>query len=384
MEPYLQGRTYLEGWDVERHYTRAEEAFRGAIRRDPSFAEAHARLALALFKNYEETRKPERVPEAERAAERAVALAPELPEARLAQGVIQLGRGLSAEAAATLQRAQDLAPADDVIVRRIAEAYAESHRTADAEGLFRRAISLRPDYWENHNSYGKFLSSLGRFEEAMQPFREVVRLRPDSDVGYTNLAGVHIYRGEFEEAEPLLKTSLLKHPMAQAHNFLGFAYYATGRFRDAVAEFRAAATSGSEHPVYQGNLGDAHRQLGETDEARGAYERAIELGRRQLEVNPADGDTRGHFAMALAGAGRCSEARAEASRAVADAADRPVVGYYASVSFALCGDRARAVEQAVRAIRGGAIVDVSTNPDLKPLLREPAVEEALQDPRPRP
>ena len=115
MEPYLRGRTYLEGWDVERNYARAEEAFQKAIERDPAFAEAHAGLALALFKDYEETRRPERVPRAEKAAERAVALAPDLPEARLAQGVIQLGRGLSAEAASTLQRAQDLAAADDVV-----------------------------------------------------------------------------------------------------------------------------------------------------------------------------------------------------------------------------------------------------------------------------
>lgn len=377
LEFYLSGWAYLEGWDVEQNYTRAEEAFRAALARDPSFAAAHARLALALFKDYEETRVPERVPEAQKAAERAVALAPDLPEARLAQGVVQLGRGLSAEAAATLQRAQDLAPADDVIVRRIAEAYADSHRTADAESLFRRAISLRPEYWENQNSFGHFLSSLGRFEEAKHSFREVVRLRPDSDVGYTNLAGMHVYRGELAEAEGLLKVSLQKSPSAQAHNFLGFVYYATGRYRAAVAEFRAAVESGSAHLVYQGNLGDAYRQLGETTQARSAYDKAIDLGRHQLEVNPADNDTRGNFAMSLAGAGRCADARTEASRALTGAHDQPMVSYYASVAFALCGDRALAVEHAVRAIRGGALVDVSTNPDLKPLLTEPAVREAL-------
>jgi len=382
--PYLQGRTYLEGWDVERNYTRAEEAFRAAIGHDPTFAEAHARLALALFKDYEENRIPARVPEAEKAAARAVALAPDLPEARLAQGVIQLGRGLSAEAAVTLRQAQELATADDVVVRRIAEAYADRRRTAEADTLFRRAISLRPEYWENHNEFGKFLSGLGRFEEAKRSFGEVVRLRPESDVGYTNLAGVHIYQGEFEEAVPLLKASLQKHPMAQAHNFLGFAYYATGRFGEAAREFQAAVATGSEHLVYQGNLGDALRQLGHTAEAREAYDKATTLGRHQLEVNPADADTRGNFAMSLAGAGRCDEARREARRAVADAPERPVVSYYASVAFAVCGDRALAVEQAVRAIRGDAVVDVSTNPDLKPLLADPAIRRALGDPRARP
>jgi serine/threonine-protein kinase len=385
MEPYLQGRIYLEGWDVERNYARAEEAFRAAIGRDPSFAEAHARLALALFKDYEETRIPERVPQAEEAAERAVALAPELPEARLAQGVIQLGRGLSAEAAATLQRAQDLATADDVIVRRIAEAYANSRRTTEAESLFRRAISLRPDYWENQNAFGRFLVDAGRYTDAESAFREVVRLRPNADVGYTNLAGTLFYhRGPSPEVLAMLERSLALSPTAQAHNFLGFAYYGSGRFADAEREFAAAVASGSEHLVYQGNLGDALRQQGKTVEAQAAYARAIALGRAQVEVNPKEVETRGILAMSLAGAGRCTDAPMEAERAIVDGSDRPTIHYYAAVAYAVCGQRKQAVEQAVRAITGGLRVDVATNPDLKGLLADPAVETALSRSRAQP
>ena len=377
MEPYLQGRTYLEGWDVERNYTRAEEAFRKAMDRDPSFAEAHAGLALALFKDYEETRRPERVPQAERAAERAVALAPDLPEARLAQGAIQLGRGLSAEAAATLQRAQDLAPADDMVVRRIAEAYADSRRRAEAENLFRRAISLRPDYWENHNALGRFLATQGRYQEAKAPFREVIRLRPNSDTGYTNLAGMHIYRGEWDEAEPVLETSIQKHATAQAHNFLGMAHYARGRFARAAEQFELASRSGSEHLAYQGNLGDAYRQLRKRKEAEAAYAEAILMGRRQVEVNPNDGETRAGLGMFLAGSGRCPEARSDLAAALRIHPDSPTVHYYAAVAYAICGDPALAREQTVEAIEGGALVDVSSNPDLKPLLAEPSVQKAL-------
>jgi Flp pilus assembly protein TadD/TolB-like protein len=377
MEPYLQGRTYLEGWDVASNCARAAEAFRAAIARDPTFAEAHARLALALFKDYEDTRIPERVPEAEGAAERAVALAPDLPEAQLAQGVIQLGRGSSAEAAATLKRARDLAPADDVIVRRIAEAYAESHRKKEAEDLFRRAISLRPSYWENYNALGRFLVNVGRFEDAKPLYREVIRLRPESDVGYTNLAGVHLYRGELEEAEPLLKTSLLKRPMAQAHNFLGFVYYATGRFEEAARQFEAAAETGAEHLAYRGNLGDAYRQLGRRAEANAAYADAIAMGERQLAVNPRDATTRAGLSMFLAASGRCREAPAGVNAALREDPENPSVHYYAAVSYALCGKRAAAVDETVRAIQGGMLVDVSTNPDLRSLLSEPSVKGAL-------
>jgi serine/threonine-protein kinase len=377
MEPYLQGRTYLEGWDVERNYARAEEAFKKALDRDPSFAEAHAGLALALFQDYEETRRPEKVPEAEKAAERAVALAPELPEARLAQGVIQLGRGSSAEAAATFERAQGLAPADDVIVRRIAEAYAGSRRRAEAETLFRRAIALRPDYWENHNAFGKFLAGQGRYQEAKGAFREVIRVRPTSDTGYTNLAGMLIYRGEWEEALPVLEASLQKHPTPQAHNYLGMVHYARGHFPQAVEQFERASRSGSEHLAYRGNLGDAYRQLGKRKEAEAAYAEAIRMGERQLDVNPKDGETRAGLGMFLAGSGRCSEARPELATALRLHPDSPTLHYYAAVAYAVCGDRDLAVEQTVKAIEEGALVDVSSNPDLKPLLGDPSVRNAL-------
>jgi eukaryotic-like serine/threonine-protein kinase len=376
MEPYLRGRTYLEGWDVERNYARAEEAFRRAMELDPSFAEAHAGLALALVNDYQETLTPDRVPQAAAAAEQAVRLAPDLPEPRLALGVVELARGQSAEAAATLQKAADLATANDAVARLIGQAYADNGRKAEAERFLRRAIALRPDYWENHNALGRFLASQGRYEEAKAPFREVIRLRPQSDTGYTNLAGMHLYRGERDLAEPLLKESLRLQPTAQAHNFLGMVQYATGRFAEAAEQFEEASRSGSEHLAYKGNLGDAHRQLGRRKEADAAYADAILTGRRQLEVNPKDSETRAGLGMFLAGSRRCAEARPELAQALRAGPENPTVHYYAAISFAICGDQPQATEEAVRAIQGG-MIDVSVNPDLKAILNEPRVRKAL-------
>jgi serine/threonine-protein kinase len=376
MEPYLRGRTYLEGWDVERNYSRAEEAFRRAIELDASFAQAHADLALALINDYQETLAPDLVPQAAKAAERAVSLAPDLPEPRLALGVVQLMRGQSAEAAATLQHAADLANANDAVARRIGQAYADNNRKADAERFLRTAIALRPDYWENHNALGRFLASQGRYEDAKTPFREVIRLRPLSDTGYTNLAGMYFYRGQRELAEPLLKESIRIQPTAQAHNFLGMVHYAAGRFAEAAEQFEAASRSGSEHLAYKGNLGDAYRQLGRRKEADAAYAEAILTGRRQLEVNPKEGETRAGLAMFLAGSRRCTEARRELAQALRAEPDNPNVHDYAAVAYAICGDQPQAVAEAVRAIQGG-MIDVSTNPDLKPLLKEPRVQRAL-------
>jgi Flp pilus assembly protein TadD/TolB-like protein len=377
LEDYLAGRALLEGWDVDRNYARAEESFRKAIDADPGFAEAHAMLAMALWKHYKETREPERVRQALESAQRAVSLAPALPEAHLALGIVELGRGRSAEATESFRRAQDLAPADDAVCRRIAEAYAALGRHAEAETLYRRAIDLRPAYWENYNSQGTFYLGHGKLGPAKAAFQKVIDLRPDSDIGYTNMAGTHILGGELKEAEPLLLAALRIKPGAAVHNNLGFVYYSTGRFEEAAREFRAAVED-VESSVRWGGLGDAYRQLGRRAEAGQAYSRAIDLGTAQLRINQRDGQARAELAMWLAGAGRCVEARKETQLAALDAGNNPTVHYYAAVAASICGDRADAVGHAVRAVEGGVEADVRTNPDLRPLLADPALRRALR------
>jgi len=48
------------------------------------------------------------------------------------------------------------------------------------------------------------------------------------------------------------------------------------------------------------------------------------------------------------------------------------------VAAAICRDHAAAVDYTLRAIRGGVIADVKTNPDLASILTDPAVARALQ------
>jgi serine/threonine-protein kinase len=366
---YAEGRAFLEGWDVERSDVRAEESFRRAVELDPRFAEANAMLALALWTRYRTSQDPALVQRAVDAAQRAVSLAPSLPETHLALGVVELGRGRSAEAAQAFREVQRVAPADDAACRYIADAYDALGRETEAEQLYERAIMLRPQYWEGYLARGRFLRRHGRLDEAMTAYRKVIELRPTTPLGYTELASVHLYRGEFTEAGPLLEAALRLQPTAAAHNNLGIVYYATGRFEDAAREFRSALEL-SENAARWGNLGDAYRQLGRSADARAAYARAIELGEARLRVNPNDGQARAAHAMRLAGSGRCRDADRQAARGIRDAETVPIAHFYAAVAYAVCGERESAVRHALRAVEGGVTAELRTNPDLKPLLSD--------------
>jgi hypothetical protein len=82
--------------------------------------------------------------------------------------------------------------------------------------------------------------------------------------------------------------------------------------------------------------------------------------------------------MSLAGLGRCDQATEEATAAAGSSVSNPTIHYYAGVAFAVCHDYEDAVRHTVRALQGGSVVDVRTNPDLKPLLDDPAVRELLR------
>jgi Flp pilus assembly protein TadD/TolB-like protein len=376
LELYLQGQTFLEGWDVARNYARAEESFRSAVTADEGFAPAHAGLALALWRLYRETKDPRLVEQAQTQAERAIALAPSLPESHLALGVVRLARGRSVEAAGAFQKAEELAPADDNVCRQIANAYGTLDRPEEAERMYQRAIELRPGYWENYNDKGVHYLRTGELAAAKGMFGKVIQLRADSDTGYLNQATAHLWAGEFAAAEPLLLTALRLNPTPQAHTNLGFVYYTLGRYEEAAREFHAATESGATGAEAFGSLGDAYRQMGRLREAREAYARAIELAEERLRVNPRDATMRSVLAMFLAGSGRCPDARREL-REVAGTGSSDVQ-YYAAVACAICGDRAEAVGHAVKALESGSVADLRTNPDLKGVRNDPAVRRLMK------
>jgi serine/threonine-protein kinase len=377
MDAYLRGLTLLEGWDVKSNAEQAEAAFREAIAADPAFAEAYSKLAVALLSRFTRTHEPSLIELATGAADKAISLDAALPEANVARGLVDLQHGKSAQAAASFEKALALAPADDALHRSIARAYGALGRDAEAGEMFQRAVNLRPEFWSNYNAWANFCMRRGNFEKAGELFRKVVELHPESDIGYTNLAAVYIQTGRHREAETLLQAALKINPSFQTYNNLGTVYYALGRFDEAARQWETAASTAKDAMVFS-NLGDAYRQTHRTSDARSAYSQAIDLGRARLSANPADVDTRGMLANALAGNGECAAASSEGSRAVKDGAGNPSVAYYAAVASAICGDRKQAVAYTLRAIGGGVTADLKTNPDLAPILADPAIARALK------
>jgi serine/threonine-protein kinase len=184
---YLQGHFYLLRRNVE-DFRKAIDYYDQAIQLDPDYALAYAERGEAwAFTGDFTGQRPTAYPKARSDAEKAVAIAPTLAEARAA-----LGWGLClvdwkfTEGLAELRRAKELSPANPT-----------------ANDLLARIIVY-----------------LGHFDEAERQARQAVELDPLSTVTQSNLARVLFYAGKLDEADAAARKAAELQPAgAGSHRF---------------------------------------------------------------------------------------------------------------------------------------------------------------------
>ena len=165
---YLQGHFHLVRRNVE-DFRKAIGDYDQAIKLDPEYALAYAERAEAWTLWGDLTgQRPTAYPKARNDAEKAVAIAPELAEARAALGFVRCFVDWNfADGLTELKRAKELSPPNPT-----------------ANDLLARIIVY-----------------LGRFDEADRQARQAVELDPLSTVTQGNLARVLFYAGKLDEAD---------------------------------------------------------------------------------------------------------------------------------------------------------------------------------------
>jgi tetratricopeptide (TPR) repeat protein len=156
-----------------------------------------------------------------------------------------------------------------------------------AENQFQRALRLNPTYPNAHQYYGAFLSSMGRFDEAIREAKrgqelDPLSLRGNFDVGFF----LHNARRD-DEAIPWLHRVLDMDPtFLRAHWVLGLALVQKKRYDGAIAELQEAVKLPGSGPAQLGSLGYAYAVAGRRAEALEIVEKLKESSREHY-VPPA-------------------------------------------------------------------------------------------------
>ena len=178
----------------------AVDAFQAAIDLDPTYAAAHAGLALARCAQAQQRAVPhlEAYADAKAAALRALAMDPECADAQVALGVVL---------------------------------YLSEWDWAGAERSFRRALEISPNHSEAYLHYGSLMETLGNLRLGLQLKQQALERDPASPLVHVQIATSYWNQRRYDEAIVWADRALAIDPQhLLAREFLAGAYSKKGDF----------------------------------------------------------------------------------------------------------------------------------------------------------
>ncbi|MDQ3806231.1 MAG: tetratricopeptide repeat protein, partial [Acidobacteriota bacterium] len=247
---YLRGE-YHRNRATPEDVRRAIELFEESAARDPSYALAHAGLALSYrsLPAYGLMLPREAYPRSKEAAERALRLDPGLAAARIPLASIK---------------------------------FVYEWKFAEAEGDYREALRLNPNHAEAHFAYANFLTAMERFEEAAAEYKVAEQLDPLSLNIADGVAWSLYVAGRYDEALARCRATLDRDPLhAQSYLHMGEIFTAQGKYDEAIAALQKARQL-SHQALVEIALGHAYAVSGRREEALQIardYEARVRAGR---------------------------------------------------------------------------------------------------------
>jgi tetratricopeptide (TPR) repeat protein len=175
-------------------------------------------------------------------------------------------------------------------------------RVSDAIEHYKEALRLKPDYAEAHNNLGFALSQVGKTDEAIRQYAEALRIDPDDVEAHNNLGNAWLQMGKLDEAIKQYEAALRTKPdYVDAHNNLGAALLRLGRLPEAIQQWEQVLRIKPHYPEAHNNLGVALARLGNEPAAMKHWEQA-------LQINPEYADAHYNLGRALEEAGNVREA----------------------------------------------------------------------------
>jgi serine/threonine-protein kinase len=260
---YLQGHFYLVRRNVE-DFRRAIDYYDQAIELDPEYALAYAERAEAwTFWGDLTGQRPMAYPKARTDAEKAVAIAPELAEARAALGWVRCFVDWKfAEGLRELKRAKELSPTNPTANDLLARIIVYMGRFDEAERQARHAVEFDPLSTVTHGNLARVLFCAGKLDEADAAARKAAELQPTGAANHRWQVLIAAQRGDGETA---LREAQLEPDESYRRFELAVAQYVAGDRQAADAALADLMAKAREGFAYQ--IAEVYAVRGEKDKA---------------------------------------------------------------------------------------------------------------------
>ena len=364
---FVTGQRFLDAANDPRGPDSAAENFRQALRIAPDFALAHVGLSEALWQIFHRYGDGETLAEAEREAEAACRLDPEMPTAQVALARIHRTTGRHDSAIEELEDVLARHPRPDEAYRELARSYERVGNLDEAESAFRAAAALRADDWSNWNSLGTYLMKQGRYEDALAAFEQAAELAPPEITRpKQQLATYHLHMGRFEEAiDAFERIPKMSRGPGLASN-LGTAYFFSDRpdkWNQAEKNYLLAVRLNPRDAMYQANLGDLYAALERHEEAHERYLRARSLIEERVKDDPDNPSLLTELADYSAKGRDCETALSLTDELHRVLPDNGPSAHLLAYIFAMCGEDDAAMDAIRRAVELGEPADLIRQED---------------------
>ena len=217
------------------------------------------------------------------------------------QGILARDLGHLERSLKLLRRATDAAPLDPEPAAELGLSYLASGYLHLAEAAFRKALARDPDSTKALANLGALLQYRGHIKESIECHRHVLELDPEDLEVRCNLATTLVEAGRGDEALAECDGALAGFPdRPELLATKGAVLVGLGQYAAALPLLEAALATGPDDMALI-NLGLAHQQLGQAEEARAALDTAV-------RVNPDNARATADLTTLLSVAGRSSEA----------------------------------------------------------------------------
>jgi tetratricopeptide (TPR) repeat protein len=318
---YLRGNSYAREFLVEAGARRAVEMYERAVELDPQFALAYAKLAQARsMLYYFFDRSGPQLELAAHAADRALALRPDLPEARIARGYVSYWGHLDYDGALEQFRAaRERQPNNSQLLWVIASVERRQGKWDQALVTFQQALRLDPRSHIFAFEVGGTLHFMRRYVEAGALYDRAMTLAPDWVPAIASKALLYRARGEPDSARRVMHDAATRLDLAHriVPVLLGDPSYARlfaildEEYQQALERLSLGTT-----PVDSGSYYLAKAELmtrrGRLDRTRVYADSARAVWEPKARAQPTLPGPHVQLGMAYAGLGRSTDAAREA------------------------------------------------------------------------
>jgi serine/threonine protein kinase/tetratricopeptide (TPR) repeat protein len=375
-ESYLKALAYMQRYDKPGNPDLAISALHSAIEKDPRFALGYATLGEAYRLKFLMDNHPAWVDQAFANCRTALQIDDRLPAAHVTLGQLQATLGKNDLALGEFQEALDINPRDAGALIGRAGVYEQMGHIADAEAHYKRAIALRPDYWDGYNVLGDFYDRQKRVQDSIAAYRRVIELTPDNPEAYSNLGIEYMELKDTESyaaAEAALRKSLQLAPNYQAYTNLGWLYMIQKRYAEAAASTRQALELNDKDWRVWANLLLAYTWLKDEGKIGPARAKTLSLLEQYALLNSKEAPVQSMLSILYAEDKLRDKALAHANAALGLAPKNPWILADIAETYDDLGDRKRAIQYAQDSLRNGyTVTDLQQRPALLGLLADPS------------